>query len=266
MHLIGRNPAAGQAFAAIALGLFGAAIACAQSPAASPTASAPSGVPVVLDRVVAVINDVVILESDVDEEMRFADLQGPGLQSGKSAEQNALERLIDRDLIMQQINATQSPMVQPSPEEVKRQVDSLRVQIPQCAEQHCQTDAEWRAFLKARGLTEQEVEDHWRERILILAFIQSRFGAGIRISQPEIEDYYQHNLVAEFARRKLPPPPLATVSSRIEEILLQQQVNTFLQEWLEGLKQEGSVNVLDDNSATGGAAPAPANETTGGHP
>src|ERR1700733_8407455 len=112
MHLIGRNPAAGQAFAAIALGLFGAAIACAQSPAASPTASAPSGVPVVLDRVVAVINDVVILESDVDEEMRFADLQGPGLQSGKSAEQNALERLIDRDLIMQQINATQSPMVQ----------------------------------------------------------------------------------------------------------------------------------------------------------
>ena len=121
-------------------------------------------------------------------------------------------------------------------------------------------------FLQARGLTEQEVDDHWRERILILAFIQSRFGAGIRISQAEIEDYYRQNLAAEFARRKLPPPPLAEVSSRIQEILLQQHVNTFLQEWLQSLKQEGNVSILDDDSSAAGMATAPANETSGGHP
>ena len=165
----------------------------------------------------------------------------------RARSRDALERLIDRYLILQQIKATQSQMALPTPEEVKQQVDTLRGQIPQCGEQHCETDAGWRAFLAARGLTEKDVDDHWQERILILAFIQSRFGAGIRISQAEIEDYYQHDLVAEFARRKLPPPPLADVSSRIQEILLQQHINTFLQEWLQSLKQEGSVSILGDD-------------------
>ena len=102
--------------------------------------------------------------------------------------------------------------------------------------------------------------------MLILAFIQSRFGAGIRISQSEIEDYYRKDLVAEVARRKLPPPPLAEVSSRIQEILLQQRVNTFLDEWLQSLKQEGSVSILDDDSSVTGVATAPANGTPGGRP
>jgi peptidyl-prolyl cis-trans isomerase SurA len=271
MRLIGPNPGV-----AIALAVFWAAAACAQTPATAPAeapaaSAAPpsSSTPVILDRVAAVINDAVILESDVQEEMRFADLQG-ALESGESARQGALDRLIDRYLILQQIKATQARTIEPTPDEVKQQVDNLRRQIPQCAEEHCETDAGWHAFLTARGLTEQEVNDHWRERILILAFIQSRFGTGIRISQTEVEDYYQQNLAPEFARRKLQPPPLAKVSSRIEEILLQQRVNTFLQEWLQSLKQQGNVSILNDDSDNDSSAPgrltAPANERSGGHP
>jgi peptidyl-prolyl cis-trans isomerase SurA len=273
MPLIGRNPAAGAVFAAIALAVFWPAVSCAQGhaspPSPTPAASAepaPGGLPVVLDRVVAVINDDVILESDVQEEMRFTDLQGGRLDTGKSAQQSALERLIDRSLILQQIKATQSQIAPPTAEMVKQQVDALRREIPQCAAEQCQTDAGWRAFLQARGLTEEAVDDHWRQRILILAFIQSRFGAGIRISQAEIEDYYRQDLAAEFARRKLPPPPLAEVSSRIQEILLQQRVNTFLDEWLQSLKQEGSVSILDDDSSVAGVAPTPANGNPGGRP
>ncbi len=41
------------------------------------------------------------------------------------------------------------------------------------------------------------------------------------------------------------PPPLASVSSRIEEILLQQRVSSLLLEWLQSLKSEGSVSILD---------------------
>ncbi len=40
-------------------------------------------------------------------------------------------------------------------------------------------------------------------------------------------------------------PPLAAVSSRIEEILLQQRVSSLLLEWLQSLKSEGSVSILD---------------------
>src|SRR5580692_7401359 len=109
MRLIGPNPGV-----AIALAVFWAAAACAQTPATAPAeapaaSAAPpsSSTPVILDRVAAVINDAVILESDVQEEMRFADLQG-ALESGESARQGALDRLIDRYLILQQIKATQA--------------------------------------------------------------------------------------------------------------------------------------------------------------
>jgi peptidyl-prolyl cis-trans isomerase SurA len=270
MRLIARNPAVARTFAVIALAAIGAAAACAQSATAAPpaipapsSASAAAGQPVLLDRVVAVINDDVILESDVQEEVRFTDLQAGRIESGTSAQQSALERLIDRYLILQQIKAIQAQVEQPTDEQVQQQISDLRKQIPQCAEQHCETEAGWRAFLDARGLTEKEVEDHWRQRMLILAFIQSRFGAGIRISEAEIEDYYKKNLVAEFARRKRQPPPLSAVSSRIQEILLQQHVNTFLDEWLQSLKDEGNVSILD---ADYNAASTPPEQTPGGGP
>ena len=79
--------------------------------------------------------------------------------------------------------------------------------------------------------------------MLILSFIQSRFGSGVGITPAEIEDYYNKSLLPQLHEEK--PPPLATVSTRIEEILLQQRVSSLLLEWLQSLKSEGSVSILD---------------------
>ena len=40
-------------------------------------------------------------------------------------------------------------------------------------------------------------------------------------------------------------PPLEQVSGRIEEILLQQQVNVLFDQWLTNLRKQGDVEVLD---------------------
>jgi peptidyl-prolyl cis-trans isomerase SurA len=119
----------------------------------------------------------------------------------------------------------------------------LRGLIPQCVEYHCETEAGWQAFLTSRGLTEKEVEQHWAQRMLILSFIQARFGSGVRITPAEIKNYYDKTLVPRLNGVK--PPPLANVSTRIEEILLQQRVSSLLLEWLQSLKSEGSVSILD---------------------
>jgi hypothetical protein len=115
--------------------------------------------------------------------------------------------------------------------------------IPECAQYHCQTEAGWQTFLKTHGLTEQEVEKHWTERMSILSFIQSRFGSGVRITPQEIADYYHKTLVPQLHGPM--PPSLASVSGRIQEILLQQRVSSLLLEWLQSLKSEGSVSILD---------------------
>ncbi len=216
-------------------------------PVAAPVASIPAPVPkgaVVLDHVVAVINGSVILQSDVDEEMRYAVLQPFSIDSTRNTPQRALQRLINRDLILQQMETAQT-VTPPTPEEVQQRITQLRGFIPECASYHCDTDAGWQAFLQTKGLTEQEVDAHWSQRILILSFIQSRFGSGVRITPTEIADYYNKTLVPQLHNKNVTPPPLPAVSSRIEEILLQQRVSSLLLEWLQSLKSEGSVSILD---------------------
>jgi hypothetical protein len=236
------------------LGLIGPAAAGQQSTVPSAAASAapvasipPPSVPkgaVILDHVVAVINGSVILQSDVTEEMSYAVLQPFGLDSARNTPQRALQRLIDRDLILQQMQTGQT-VTPPTPEEVHQRITQLRGVIPECARYHCETDAGWQKFLQAHGLTEKEVEAHWSQRILILSFIQSRFGSGVHITPAEIADYYNKTLVPQLQNKAVKPPPLTEVSSRIEEVLLQQRVSSLLLEWLQSLKSEGSVSILD---------------------
>lgn len=243
----------------VALLLLGAVI-----PAAAQTsATVPKGA-VVLDHVVAVINGSVILQSDVNEEMGYAVLQPFSIDSTRNTPQRALQRLIDRDLILQQMETAQQ-VNPPTPQEVQQRITQLRATIPECAHYHCETDAGWQAFLQAKGLTEKEVEAHWGQRMLILSFIQSRFGAGVRVTPAEIADYYNKTLVPQY-HGKSTPPSLATVSTRIEEIILQQRVSSLLLEWLQSLKSEGSVSILDPAYGQVGTTGSGDDSGSGGQP
>ena len=213
-------------------------------PASHAQTAATQGPEVVLDHVVAVINGSVILQSDVNEELIYAVLQPFGIARRHETPETALQRLIDRALILQQMQTSRN-VEPPTPEEMQRSIAQLRDLIPDCATYHCNTDEGWQAFLAAKGLTEQEVRARWSQRLMLLAFIQSRFGAGVRITPAEIADYYNKILVAQFAGKPVKPPSLAAVSPRIQEILLQQRVSSLLLDWLQTLKNEGSVRILD---------------------
>jgi peptidyl-prolyl cis-trans isomerase SurA len=227
-----------------AAGVCGQQNAPAPASPALPTAPVLPGKAVVLDHVVAVINGSVILQSDVTEEVRYAVLQPFSINTARNTPRNALQRLIDRDLILQQMQMGQT-VTPPTPAQVQERITQLRGLIPDCARYHCETDAGWQTFLQTHGLTEKEVEAHWSQRMLILSFIQSRFGAGIRITPAEIADYYNKTLLSQLRGKVANPPALAAVSTRIEEILLQQRVSSLLLEWLQSLKSEGSVSILD---------------------
>jgi hypothetical protein len=83
-----------------------------------------------------------------------------------------------------------------------------------------------------------------RFRLLILRFIELRFRQGIRIAPEEIEAYYRKTLLPQYAPGET-IPPLEEVSPRIQEILLQQQVNVLFDDWLRNLRTQGDVEVLD---------------------
>jgi len=215
--------------------------AVSSAPAAVAGSVAQQGV--VLDRVVAVVNGDVILESDVDEERRFEDIQPYQRTAADRSRERTVERLIDRDLILQQAELEPEDAI--SDKALDDQLTTLRKDIPDCKEYRCETDEGWTKYLGDHGFTMEEFRERWRLRMQLLKFIEVRFRNGIKISDAEIKDFYEKRMVPEYVKRKVAPPKLDTISKRIEEVLLQQQVGALLVDWLKSLRVQGSVKILN---------------------
>jgi hypothetical protein len=207
------------------------------------TQSPQPATPVVLDSVAAVVNNQAILASDVDEELRLSVLD-PGIGGEVLTSKRALEQLISRALIQQQIRQEDEQAAVPSQTEVDARLAEIRKELPACVRQNCATDAEWKAFLEAHGLKQERVENYLRHRLEILSFIEQRFRQGIQVPQKEIETYYHDTLLPQYAAGE-PIPTLDKVAPRIEEILLQQHVNALFDDWLDNLRKQGDVEVVD---------------------
>ena len=216
----------------------GAAMNMAPNPAGSQNSS---GDRVTLDSVAAVVNGELILESDVDAERRFRAFQ-PFSEPQPASRDRLMERLIDRTLILQQMALQPQTPVEDS--EVDTQLAALRKAIPQCAAAHCETDAGWKKFVEAHGFTVEEVRERWRQRMAVLRYIEERFRMGITITQAQIDTYYQQTMLPAYEKEKVTPPAEASLSDRVSEILLQQQVDKLLDDWLKALRAQGSVVVI----------------------
>ncbi len=226
-------------------------LACAP---ALPAQTPPSAPLVVLDSVVAVVNRHVILSSDLDDEMRLSILD-PNNAGQTLTRAQVLEQLISRALIEQQIRQEDAQAAMPSQAEVDARLGEIRKELPACVHEKCASDAGWAAFLAAHNLASGRVAAYLRYRLEILRFIEQRFRPGIRISEQDIAAYYNDTLLPQYAPGE-PVPPLSQVAPRIEEILLQQQVNALFDDWLANLRKEGDVEVLDPSlaAAAGGTA------------
>ena len=206
--------------------------------------ASPSASPVVLDKVVAVVNRHAILASDIDDEIRLSVLDPGRAGQGVLTRQRALDQLISQALIEQQIRRDDTDAAEPTQEEVNARLTEIRKELPACVHENCASDAGWKVFLEAHELTPERVDAYLSYRLEILNFIEERFRPGIHISSQDIETYYRNTLLPEYGPGEA-VPSLEKVSPRIEEILLQQQVNLFFDEWLTNLRKQGDVEVLD---------------------
>ena len=243
IRMNGRACFAPDAALALCLAALSAAPVVGQAPVQStPTESAP----IELDRVVAVVNNQAILSSDIDDEIRLSVLDPGRGGLGVLTRSRALDQLIGRALIQQQIR--QEDVLRPPSLHRMKWTRGLRRCARNCPPA-CGTTAPpmpgWQAFLAdARPYRRTGVETYLRYRVEILRFIEQRFRQGISILPQDIETYYQKTLLPQYAKGET-VPALETVSSRIQEILLQQQVNALFDDWLNNLRKQGNVEILD---------------------
>ena len=204
----------------------------------------------VVDRMVAVVNKHVILESELDQAtwVEFLE-QGKPIERLTYADRNAvLERLIDRSLLDQQI--VNPAMLDPTPEELKRKIEELRQSIPSASR-----DQQWKDILAGYGLIQQDVEEQLTSQFRILRFIDLRFRGLVRVDKEAVAAYYQDRFLPEVRKRNASEPKLEEVSGKIEQILAEQRIDDLLNNWLKTLRAQAHIERMLPATATNAGTP-----------
>jgi len=191
----------------------------------------------VIDRIVAVVNGEPILQSDWDIALRSeAFLAQRPLDLRPQAARAVLDRLIDQELLRQQIRSFH---VQPvSPDDLRSRLQQIRAQIPGAA-----TDAGWQAALQGYGINQAELSQRVAEQLAINRFVDLRLRPTVRLDRASIEAYYRDKLLPELKKKGAGEVPLAQVTRQIEEILSQERMDTMLNEWLRELRQQSEIKL-----------------------
>jgi hypothetical protein len=199
----------------------------------------------IVDRMVAVVNKRVILESDLDQATRVEFLlQAKPMERLTYADRTGvLERLIDRSLLDQQI--VNPAMLDPAPEELRARIEEIRQGIPGGSK-----DESWKTILAGYGLTQQDVEEQLSSQFRILRFIDLRFRGLVRVDKEAIATYYQDRFLPEVRKRTASEPKLAEVSDKIEQILAEQRIDELLNNWLKTLRAQAHIARMLPAAAT----------------
>jgi peptidyl-prolyl cis-trans isomerase SurA len=143
----------------------------------------------VVDRIVAVVNDDIILLSELDESFKpYADrimALGYSLDEERrtlfNIREEILNQLIDQKLTDQQIKQSNITV---SEDEIDKAIERLK-------EANLFTDEELREMLKAEGLTIEEYRKRIKDQILRAKLVNFEIKSKIVITKEDIESYYK---------------------------------------------------------------------------
>ena len=147
---------------------------------------------VVVDRIVARVENDIILLSDVSELKEYQELV-----NGKSESESAIvDRLIDQWIVRSEAELSRFP--QPKEEEIDREVARV-VKSFNSAE-------EYEARKKQSGLNDAEVRKIVTAQSYLDAYLDSRFRPSVQIDEKAVEDFYQSAVIPgrRRAARSLP--------------------------------------------------------------
>ena len=196
-----------------------------------------------LDRIVATVNNHVILQSDWDDEVRFEAFMSGRKPEDVSAEQRkaALDRLIDQDLMREQMRMTE---LKPAADEIKKQIDGLKGE--QLREHPGQS---WETTLSRYQLTDKIVEEHVAAELEQFQLVDLRFRPSIQVSCRGCRKILSRTNCLQALPRQT-RSALNDAAPKIREILIQEKINQLLNSWLETLRSQAQIQVLSADQSS----------------
>jgi hypothetical protein len=191
----------------------------------------------VIDGVIATVSRKPVLQSEWDDATRFeAFMQQKPLTAVTDKDRvDVLQRLVDRRLLEAQMNSLN--FLAPSGDELRTSLSKLRAQIPAAKD-----DKGWQAVLAAYGFSEREVEDHLREQMQMMNFVEVRLRPTIHVQPEEVEAYYRAQILPDLQKAGVKMVTLQEVGPKIRELLVQQHMDQLLDAWLHNLRQQTPIH------------------------
>jgi hypothetical protein len=193
----------------------------------------------VVDRLVASVDNVPILESDWNHAVALEALeQGRAIGSYSGDERRpVLDRLVDQQLIRSQMG--DENIAAAEERDIAKQLEKIREQYPAA-----KSDEDWQHLLAQYGITEEMLRLKVARQLQVMRFVDLRLRPETRVARQDVETYYTENLVPEVRSRNAREASLAEVYAKIEEILRQQRIDALLTAWLQELRDHSDIQWL----------------------
>ncbi len=180
----------------------------------------------IIDRILAVVDGALIMQSDVALAARLA-LVPPRPAADSIA--STLDALIERRLVLAEVDRYAPP--EPADADIDRRVGEIRARAGNGFD----------TALRETGISVDQLRRQARDDLRIDTYLQQRFGA-MQPSDEEIQQYYrdhQSSFIQNGVAR-----PLEQIRDLVRTDMMASQRSATIKDWIAGLRRRASVNIL----------------------
>lgn len=189
------------------------------------------------DRILAVVDEVPILSSDVDRAVTLGLVERRDDEGERAFRRRVLDSLIDQRVRLHEV--ARFGIEQVPVEEIEAQVDEIRSRF--------ESDEELRQRLTEVGLDLPALRQLVARQLSVWIYFEEFLGPRIFVSLEDIRRYYEETLVPELESRGAPVPPLDEVREEIRQLLKERRLNQAIEERTEELRREADVLTFFDS-------------------
>jgi peptidyl-prolyl cis-trans isomerase SurA len=191
-----------------------------------------------LDRVSARVGKDAITDSALRRHLRMeAFFSGKTPDLGSASRRKAAERLIDQLLIRRELELNR--FAPPSAADVEAQLEQLMKARQEDA-------AALGASLESYGFSLDDLRSEIQYQLMLLHFVDFRFSAGVLVSDAEIQEEYEKEIVPQAQQRNAPPPSAEDARPEIVRLLTYRKTNAALEQWLALARQQVKIQIFEE--------------------
>lgn len=178
-----------------------------------------------LDRVVARVDGYTLTLTDLKSAIALGLIDVPA----GAAEDAAVERLIDRRLMLAEVERFAPP--EPPAAEVSREVDGLSARV----------GSRMGALMDETGLDPAQVRDIARDNLRIQTYLNQRFGTAAQLTEEEVLQYYR--IRPEEFTRDGRLAPFAEAQPMARERAGAERRASSVAQWLRDLRARAEITI-----------------------